>query len=242
MASASKSPYVTFVLNGWRYDYNPKKIIGQGSFGTIYLGVREKIGSSPKDIQEVVIKLIDLSPFNDNQRAYFTSVLNSEVSVLKKLSTIDHGACHKQIVCYYDSTTWNNGLEYVIIMESINGLDLIYVINDLHDAAPPKRKLTIPEYKQIVCEMIKTLLYIHKVGKIAHRDVKPENIMFVDSGPDAGTIKFIDFGLSCLLGQCQTDVIKGSVGYVAPELFIKKTNVDLEKADVWSLGLTYIIC
>ena len=56
----------------------------------------------------------------------------------------------------------------------------------------------------------------HQMG-IIHRDLKPQNILVTDSG----TAKIADFGIASIQSLTQftqTDVIMGSLHYLAPEL------------------------
>ena len=60
------------------------------------------------------------------------------------------------------------------------------------------------------------LHYCHEVKNIAHRDVKPENLM-LDS---QGKLKLCDFGMSQFFSGAN-DILKGTQGtvrFMAPEL------------------------
>merc|ERR1740123_2619267 len=66
-----------------------------------------------------------------------------------------------------------------------------------------------------------------------HRDVKPENIMFVSKGDP--TVKLIDFGFATRLEeQGEVSGTCGTIRYIAPEVLSgRRYN---ESADMWSLG------
>jgi len=61
---------------------------------------------------------------------------------------------------------------------------------------------------EILRQILKALNYMH-ANNIAHRDIKPKNILFVNENEDDLYIKIVDFGLSCLF-----DPKKGINDYV----------------------------
>lgn len=91
-------------------------------------------------------------------------------------------------------------------------------------------------------KMIKACLHMH--GKnIIHRDLKLENIMFVNKKRDS-TLKIIDFGLSIINSNSNTSGMHTKVGtplYVAPEVLEGKYGPEV---DIWGLGVImyYILC
>ena len=69
--------------------------------------------------------------------------------------------------------------------------------------------------------MLKALYYIHKVVKIIHRDIKPDNIMVNHYGEAV----LIDFGLSLIIDHLDDRILnkaEGSVMFFAPEMLLKK--------------------
>ena len=96
--------------------------------------------------------------------------------------------------------------------------------------------------KKIILGIAKGLTYLHEDcnKKIAHLDVKPENIL-LDENFNA---KVADFGLSKLIDRDQSQVVtimRGTPGYLAPEWL---SLVITEKVDVYSFGvvLLEILC
>ena len=85
--------------------------------------------------------------------------------------------------------------------------------------------------KQVVSGIAKA----HQLG-IIHRDLKPQNILVTDSG----VAKIADFGIASMqsLAQVtQTDVIMGSLHYLAPELARgEKATV---QSDIYALGIVF---
>ena len=79
------------------------------------------------------------------------------------------------------------------------------------------------------------LQFLHRRG-IAHTDIKPENILFVDppDGEESLEVKLTDFGLSTMKeGRLTTRC--GTPSYCAPELL---SGAGYGKAvDIWSLGV-----
>ena len=62
---------------------------------------------------------------------------------------------------------------------------------------------------------------MHSYG-VVHRDLKLENIMMSDQ-TDNALPKIVDFGLAKMIGpQEKADEPFGTLGYVAPEILLKK--------------------
>lgn len=82
---------------------------------------------------------------------------------------------------------------------------------------------------------------MHSYG-IVHRDLKLENIMMSDQ-TEAAIPKIVDFGLAKMIGpQEKAAEPFGTLGYVAPEVLLKKPYTS--QCDLWSLGciLYALVC
>ncbi|KVI04782.1 phosphoenolpyruvate carboxylase kinase 2-like [Cynara cardunculus var. scolymus] len=85
--------------------------------------------------------------------------------------------------------------------------------------------------------LILSISYCHCLG-IAHRDIKPDNVLF-DS---RGKLKLADFGSAEWFGMNERQTMIGVVGtpyYVAPEVLSGREYN--EKVDVWSAGVILYI-
>ncbi|CAL4956126.1 unnamed protein product [Urochloa decumbens] len=88
---------------------------------------------------------------------------------------------------------------------------------------------------KIITHIAKGLCYLHEecTKRIAHLDVKPQNILLDDNF----NAKLSDFGLCKLIDRDTSQVItrmRGTPGYLAPEWL---TSQITEKADIYSFGI-----
>ncbi|XP_071942493.1 kalirin-like isoform X2 [Antedon mediterranea] len=103
-------------------------------------------------------------------------------------------------------------------------------------------KLPVYSERQAVSylqQVLEALLYLHTC-RIAHLDIKPENIL-VDLSSMSPVLKLIDFGDSIHIDHKNyIHTLQGSPEFAAPEL-INKFYVDVN-TDMWSFGvLTYVM-
>ncbi|GKD46796.1 phosphoenolpyruvate carboxylase kinase 2-like protein [Tanacetum coccineum] len=85
--------------------------------------------------------------------------------------------------------------------------------------------------------LLTAISYCHRLG-IAHRDIKPDNVLF----DNRGVLKLADFGSAEWFGMSESGRMSGVVGtpyYVAPEV-LSGMEYD-EKCDVWSAGVILYI-
>ena len=90
-----------------------------------------------------------------------------------------------------------------------------------------------PESLSIFVPLIQAVSHCHRLG-IAHRDIKPDNILF-DS---FGKLMLADFGSAEWFGMNENGTMNGIVGtpyYVAPEVLMGREYS--EKVDIWSCGV-----
>lgn len=96
------------------------------------------------------------------------------------------------------------------------------------------RTLAAEDRVELVVQMLQALTYLHRRG-ILHCDLKPSNVLVARDG----TLKILDFGLSHNLSGWQSTPIgggiSGTVGYIAPELFMGESVS--ERSDLFAAGV-----
>ena len=191
--------------------YIPVKLLGQGSFGSVYEA--EHIIFKNK----VAMKIINKSDNDVDEK----EILN-EIDILKKLS-------HPNIVKIFEF--YITKAHYYIVTEYCKDGELFSYIKNKYS----ERQLAVLFY-----QIFSGLWYLHD-HKILHRDIKLENIMISGKEKDQSTgeelfwIKIIDFGTAKIFekNKKEKDVV-GSSYYIAPEVLKQNYN---EKCDTWSVGI-----
>lgn len=132
-------------------------------------------------------------------------------------------AVSRHVVEIYDLVFDHHGVLHGIVMEFIPG-------KTLAQFDVPKDGAGIAATVRLLYQLAVGLTDLHR-GEIVHRDVKPENVV-IDAG---GRLKVCDFGLSALTPTTVTLRARSTMGYAAPELFVRPAVVTL-KSDVYSFG------
>jgi serine/threonine protein kinase len=201
------------VLPKAKFPYILKEKLGKGSYGTVY-----KANHVTKRGEFAVKKIKLDSKINENE-------LSTEISALRILSN----RCPKYVVGYIETLRDQNFI--YIVTDYLSGLTLDkFVIENVENIS--KEALI-----KISQNLIRGLICIHNQN-IAHRDIKPDNIII---DPETFQIKFIDFGLACLQKKiCGADIPSPPPYRGSPEYFdIEDFTLPQEKAiDAWRLGIT----
>ena len=188
--------------------YQIVKTIGEGGMANVYLAYDTILE------RNVAVKVLRGDLANDEK---FVRRFQREALSASSLS-------HPNIVEVYDVGE-DNGV-YYIVMEYIEGKHLKQLIKK-------RGKLTLNEVIDIMLQVTDGIACAHD-SYIIHRDIKPQNIMILDSG----IVKITDFGIAMALNSTQltqTNSVMGSVHYLPPEQASGKGST--VQSDIYSMGI-----
>ena len=197
-------------------DFNLDKIIkgrklGEGGFGAAYVYDRaiNDAKSSARYLilnkkKQYVVKVVNPNEDGVVERKYIDRAKN-EAAILRYLNRT---GCHKSILCYkgcseradnfYIVTKYNAG--YITLQDYIFPYDANsgdYFKQEQSFFSRLKKLWYTPETVRlnIMKNLCEGLVEIHR-RNVVHKDVKPQNILVK---PANGRVKYIDFGLSCIM-------------------------------------------
>lgn len=196
-------------------EYKIIEKIGKGAFSKVYKAVHE----STDDI--VAIKVIPKGKLNKKLLKFMEELRSKDLD-------------HDNVIKLIDIYITNNSI--YMILEYCSGKSLDYYIKE--------KELSIYKKKMIIRQIIEGAKYCDD-RYIIHRDIKPDNILFVEDISEFTDIDFsiyddivkiIDFDFAKILKPFDmTSTICGSPLYMAPEII--KGNKYNSKADIWSIGV-----
>lgn len=118
------------------------------------------------------------------------------------------------------------GLGICIVMEYIDGITLKEWLQTNSDSGKKN-----PDAIRIMDELLQAVAYIHSLG-IAHRDLKPQNILLTRQGLH---VKLIDFGLADTDDFAALKQPGGTVRYMSPEQM--SAQIPDIRNDIYSIGV-----
>ena len=197
-------------------DFVIDKRLGQGGFGTVYLARNRFLGTIN------VIKRLHAQYASDQE---FKWKFVNEGRVMRRLRGCPH-------IVDIEQMTETEDRHLILVMEYVPGGDL--------ETLMQARFLTVEEVIEFARQIAVGLQAAHQAGLI-HRDIKPQNVLLGED-PATGNVqlKLIDFGIAAdQMSQHQTSVMRGgSIGYAAPEQWLKAGKELDGRTDLYSLGAT----
>lgn len=222
--------------------YKITKLLGEGTFGKVYLMEYKgkKIVGKYIDSESIIDKMLkkDKTRNRDTTTAQVKNIIKREIEILKIIKDLPN-----VIKFFGNKKIKKDGKTYdVIYMEYFDGIESGEVGKRYFQ---DKRKLL-----KFIFDLSSVLYSLHEKNWV-HRDIKAENVMI-----SKDKFALIDFNLSCSTDRdleykdLEKDFLickktrGGTRHYMAPEVIsgnIKHIR-DLKKSDVWSMGvLIYVL-
>ncbi len=203
--------------------YELEEVAGSGGMATVWRAMQRGAAGFRRP---VCIKRIRPELAHDE---HFVELFVEEARVCSQL-------VHPNVVQIYDFGQ-DDGL-YYLVMEWVDGLSLSRFAQAMHE----QRVLpSWPLVAAVAIEALKGLGAAHDrcdehgtPTPIYHRDVSPQNILLGSNG----VVKLTDFGLARATDRARMtapEIIKGKVGYLAPELTQAKS--PSPQSDIYALGV-----
>ena len=201
-----------------KHDFEMIKIIGNGSYGKVYLSIEKS-----------------------TKKPYAIKIQQKNLLILQ--NQVEHSLYEFNILKLISGKTKNNNINikknyFALINNFFQDSKFIYYVLDyvpggeLFTLMRKDIKFSPTNARFYIAQIIEALDTLHR-NKIIYRDLKPENLL-IDSD---GYLKFVDFGVAKQI-ENRTNTLAGTPTYMAPEI-VKKEDYSFE-VDWWSLGiLTY---
>ncbi|CAE8602635.1 unnamed protein product, partial [Polarella glacialis] len=204
-------------------------LVGEGGFGKVYSARHRRTG------EIVAIKIMPKDQLKDEE------ALQLEVFFLKL-------ADHPNTVRYYEA--FEDADNIFLVMEMCSGGSLSEYIKTAHETYGPG--VSEEELARITVQMLQGVAYCH-THSVAHRDIKPQNLLFSCGQPGKGSaipiscsglgdapLKLVDFGIAGVLRSDRPQKrlltkCAGTVGFMAPEVREARP-YDGRAADMFSIG------
>jgi len=194
--------------------------LGRGRFSVVNSAVHLKENA------KYAVKVVENKSLADEENL---EALETEIDILRKLDHPHIVALKEVVVCPKDT---------YIVMELLSG-------GELFNRIVEQGRFSEPDAAELFAQILLAMEYLHSLN-IVHRDVKPENILYVSQG--STQIKLIDFGYAGVWApDKELSGLCGTPDYVAPEVLSWYDEDDNgtpygKGSDLWSLGvLLYVI-
>jgi hypothetical protein len=204
-------------------DYKIIRLLGEGGFGKVLLGVKKARVMGRTFEEFIAVKVLNTDNGDHHDRYV------DEISALSQLN-------HPNIVAFRGCGENKSQKVIVIFQEYVEGENILKYLKE-------GKEFSVKEAVNIIIDCARGLDYAWKTGEIIHRDIKPGNIMLNENG----IVKILDLGLARRIGGedlTRTGLLVGSPGYMSPEHVrkIMESKVALDfHSDMYSLGATLYI-
>ncbi len=208
-------------ISGERGTYQITQLIRSSEMGNLYKVLDISLSNRVCLVKEIYSSILGANELQNAKEAYDREV--------KELINIDHPGIPTIFDRFEIAHQETDSYCYYIVMQYLNGKTLAELaverMSNSHRAFPEKQ---IIEWGKELCNI---LAEMHK-REVIHRDIKPDNIVRMDSG----RLVVSDFGLEKILHPWDRGARKDrSLGFAAPEQYYGETEL---RSDIYSLGAT----
>lgn len=233
-------------------DYKFLRLLGEGSFSSVYLAVDAAINRSAinkLNISQQNESGIELEsnpdetdqPIKKQSKIRMYAIKVCQKSHIKKQNKQTAIMREKEIMNMLNQNpnrhfiklhcTFQDSERLYFVMTYAENGDLLNYMQDY--------PLSLPSVKKYTSQLLEALEHIHKLG-IVHRDLKPENILLNDQL----NILITDFGSAQIYSGTETDSktqnvrrnsFVGTAQYVSPEMLRERQASN--KSDLWAFGV-----
>ena len=233
-----------------------EEVLGQGEFGVVKQ-VRELSGGASQ--QPLACKTLRKGiVFKDNQlfAPLPPLMLRGEIEMLRALqiSSAFKTNSSKNVkghnFCLQLHSVYESSKDILVITELCQGGEMLEYV------AKQETDLRTEDISRIAYQLLAAVDHCAQ-RKIIHRDIKPQNVMFVDASPTS-PLRLIDFGAGTLdtefmaslknatNGETKSDLSQlgrhttyaGTAFYNSPEMYQKRYT---QKTDIFSVGVTLYV-
>ncbi|XP_012323445.2 receptor-interacting serine/threonine-protein kinase 3 [Aotus nancymaae] len=185
------------------------KLVGSGGFGTVFRAHHREWGC------DVAVKIVNSKAISREVKA-MASLDNEFVLRLKGV---------------IEKVGWDDSFRPGLVTEFMEN-------GSLSGLLKPQCPRPWPLLCRLLKEVVLGMCYLHEQNPVLlHRDLKPSNILL---DPELH-VKLADFGLSTFQGSSQSGTGSrepgGTLGYLAPELFVNVNRKASPASDVYSFGI-----
>ncbi|TKA54446.1 hypothetical protein B0A53_03139 [Rhodotorula sp. CCFEE 5036] len=194
--------------------YSLGRIIGEGTFGKVRLGVHRLTGTRVA-IKQVPKSLPSYSPSDPSSPL---SLLTREIHHHRRLR-------HAHVLSLFELVATESSI--YLVTELCAGGELFDYLVEQDQA-----RLSLPETRRIFAQLVLGVAYLHGEG-VVHRDLKLENVLLDENV----NVKIADLGFGREFEKGRfMDTRVGTLGYMAPEVVAGQRYLG-EEVDIWSLGV-----